>query len=111
MSGCCWARWRRSVTLWRGLGGRQDTWNTHGPLLGRPAASWGDDGGVAPPPVAAYVHRRPHYFRQALAALGAARWVGRVPALVVSLDDASEEMIRLVEAVRGGSGHQRGKGG
>ena len=88
----------------------QDAWNAGAPLLGRrPEQTAGGGGGgggedagraAAPPPVAAYVHRRVPYFRAALGALRAARGIGRVPALVVSLDDVSEEMINVVEQAR-----------
>jgi len=69
----------------------QHAWNAHGPLLGAAPAP----AGQRLLPVAMYVHRRPVYFAQALAALRAARGIGRVAALVVSLDAVDEAMLEV----------------
>ena len=50
-------------------------------------------------PVALYVHQRPHYFAQVLEALSHVEGIGRVCALIVSLDSVNTEMIDLALAI------------
>ena len=50
-------------------------------------------------PIALYVHERPHYFREVLAALERVRGIGETCVLVVSLDSVMQEMVDLVLAI------------
>ena len=83
----------------------QETWNAQAPLLG--AVPQGQGGGAREgeaeegclTPVALYVHQRPHYFAQVLEALSHVEGIGRVCALIVSLDSVNTEMIDLALAI------------
>mmetsp|Transcript_41434 Transcript_41434/g.84710 ORF Transcript_41434/g.84710 Transcript_41434/m.84710 type:complete len:1046 (-) Transcript_41434:18-3155(-) len=72
----------------------QDAWNERGPLLGARRVAEKDRA----PPIALYVHERPHYFKQVVGALSKVRGI-KNSLIIVSLDSVNEAQLALALSV------------